>query len=481
MDKIHMEMGKVMKKVNLLLINPPFHRRNGSGSIFPLGLGYILSMAELSGFSTEVIDCTRIICTFELTDLCYLKKYLQNKLQEYEPGLVGIGPCITTQVKALKIIADCCIDAYGKEKIFAGGPLASIDGQEWFFFDFLKLNYIVKGDGEKAIVEMIKRVRDGKRLSECECVSKRNYIYFNEIENINSLPFPKRLFISENVISERRIGEKGSLSMISSRGCLYHCNYCVSGNMKYKRFRKRTYRNIIDEMKFIKETYEITDIIFYDDCFFYRPKKVHLDIADFCGMLLQENLNMTWQMEIRCDLFEELQDVDIQLLYESGCRQINLGIEKTSVDGLKNLGKTITLDGLTEKIAYVKEISDIKVAGTFILGGKNENRECVEDIIEKSRKMFLDFAHYNPLFIYPGTPMYNEIFDNPKEWVSYILNDELPWGEIVYENKYIDRNELIELANEAYEKFYSGSAYEKGDMVKNRFNLDRGKKSEDLR
>lgn len=469
-----------MKKVDLLLINPPFHRRNGSGSFFPLGLGYILSTVELNGFSTEVIDCTQIISTYKSKDLNLLKKYLQNKLLEYEPNLIGIGPCITTQVKALKIIADSCMNRYGKEKVFAGGPLASIEGQEWFFFDFLNIDYIIKGDGEKAVVEMIRTVQKGKSLSECRYVTKKDYIYFNEIDNIDRLPFPKRMFVAESIVSERRSGKNQSLSMISSRGCLYHCNYCVSGNMKYKKFRKRTYENIIAEMKFIKETYGITDIIFYDDCFFYRPLKVHSDISNFCNKLIQESLDMTWQMEIRCDLFEELNDKDIYLLFESGCRQINLGIEKTSADGLKYLGKTITLEGLSEKIAYAREISNIKFAGTFILGGKNENRNSVEDTILKSRQMHLDFAHYNPLFIYPGTPMYKEVFDSPEEWVRYIQADDLPWGEIVYENEYIDRNGLIELVNEAYEKFYSESPHEKSCMVKDRFNLNRGKKSENL-
>lgn len=352
--------------------------------------------------------------------------------------------------------------------------------QVWFFFDFLNIDYIIKGDGEKAVVEMIRTVQKGKSLSECRYVTKKDYIYFNEIDNIDRLPFPKRMFVAESIVSERRSGKNQSLSMISSRGCLYHCNYCVSGNMKYKKFRKRTYENIIAEMKFIKETYGITDIIFYDDCFFYRPLKVHSDISDFCNKLIQESLDMTWQMEIRCDLFEELNDKDIHLLFESGCRQINLGIEKTSADGLKYLGKTITLEGLSEKIAYAREISNIKFAGTFILGGKNENRNSVEDTILKSRQMHLDFAHYNPLFIYPGTPMYKEVFDSPEEWVRYIQADDLPWGEIVYENEYIDRNGLIELVNEAYEKFYSESPHENSCMVKDRFNLNRGKKSENL-
>ena len=73
------------------------------------------------------------------------------------------------------------MNRYGKEKVFAGGPLASIEGQEWFFFDFLKIDYIIKGDGEKDVVERIGTVQKGKRLLECRYVNKKDYIYFNEI------------------------------------------------------------------------------------------------------------------------------------------------------------------------------------------------------------------------------------------------------------------------------------------------------------
>lgn len=394
---------------------------------------------------------------------------------------MGIGPCITTQVKALSIITDCCKQRYEKEKIFAGGPLASIEGQEWFFFDFLELDYIIKGDGEIAIVELLEHIKNGGEIEDCKYVTHRNYSFFNEIEDINSIPFPQRPFIGDDIISTRRSdGKKKSVSMITSRGCLYRCKYCVSGNMKYKKFRKRNYKNIIDEMQYIKETYQITDIVFYDDCFFYTPKNVHQDIFEFCSMLIERKLDITWQMEIRCDLFENISDDDSILLYQSGCRQINLGIEKTSAKSLKNLGKEITLDGLAEKIKHFKAISKIKVAGTFILGGVDETEYNIQQMIDESTKMNLDFAQYNPLFIYPGTPMYQEYFQDEKGWVKYILEDDRPWGEIVYENKYVNKEQLLKLVTYAYEKFYSNSIYRDTTMVKDRFNLNRGQNNEDI-
>ena len=471
-----------MKNVDLLLINPPFHRRNGSGSIFPLGLGYIMSSVMDNGFACDSIDCCKLINTFWESDLVRLRVELVPRLMKYNPVLVGIGPCITTQAKALKIIAECCREVYGEERIYCGGPLASIDGQEWFFSDFLKLKYIVKGDGEQAAVEMLRTLKDGGSLEECRCVTTSGRIVHNEIGDIDTISFPQRPDMRSTIISTRRRADgKATATMITSRGCLYNCRYCVSGNLFHKHFRKRSVGNILDEMAFLKETYGITDIIFYDDCFFARPTKVHEDIHNFCMSLLRRNLDMTWQMEIRCDLLQRIDSEDIRLLDQSGCRQMNLGIEKTTSQGLKYLGKHIELADLSEKIRLIKSMSEMQVSGTFILGGKDETEEDILRTIRESREMNLDFAHYNPLFVYPGTPVYDEYFGSTgvMAWADSITKDNWPWGEVVYETPAVDRNKLMKLVDTAYSSFYKDSLYQEEGMVKDRFNL-RGQCDEDL-
>lgn len=465
-----------MEQIDLLLINPPFHVRNGGGILFPLGLGYIISAVKNYGYSYKIIDCSRYITSYYPDDLQKLKGQLRQELGRYLPLAIGIGPCITTQIKALKIISDCCREVFKSNHIFAGGPLASIDGQEWVFFDYLGIENIIKGDGEVAITEAVSYIKQGKELSICDKITTRDNIIVNEISNIDQIAFPIRPSLENERISVRRSAKTAfnkTASMITSRGCVYNCNYCVSGNIPYKKFRKRSYENIIEEMIQLKVKFGITDIIFYDDCFFYSPPSANRDVCNFCSLLNDKHLNMTWQMEIRTDLLMELNIESLMLLEKSGCRQINIGIEKTSSDGLEYLGKSIPLIGLAQKIAEIKDLTHIQLAGTFILGGGNETEEDILQIIDNSTKMNLDFAHYNPLFIYPGTPIYNSVFSGKQDWVSYILKDTLPWGEIVFENRYVNREKLLELVNKAYSKFYSNSQYYNSQMVIDRFNLKR--------
>lgn len=461
------------KRVDLLLIIPPFHRRNGSSTIFPLGLGYLISAAKGRGYTWDVINGYSMINAYTETELRRYANSLKDILKTYEPVLVGIGPCITTQVRALKIIAKYCLDIYGPERVYAGGPLPSINGQEWFFFEFLKIRYIVKGDGEEAICEMLRTLKDGRYLEECSCVSRQGHLHYNEVADINTLAFPERPYLTEYTFSLRRRQKTPvlSASMITSRGCKYHCRYCVSGNMNYKNFRKRSNENIVDEMQFLVKQYQVKDIIFYDDCFFSNPQNVHQEVTDFCNMLISRALSLTWQIEIRCDTFLQLNETDLLLLKRAGCRQMNLGIEKTYIAGLQVLGKNISLHGLAEQIQRMKALTSIQAAGTFILGGKNETEADVRGIIENSTMLNLDFAHYNPLFVYPGTPLYAEYFANEQEWVGYLLKDDWLWGEIVYENTDLSKEKIVYLAEEAYKHFYADSPYQDDNMVKDRFRL----------
>jgi len=464
-----------MEKIDLLIINPPFHTRNGGGSFFPLGLGYIISSVVAQGFSWRVIDCTQMVHSFHKDDLQIFEERLSIELQKYSPLVVGMGPCITSQLQALKVISNCCKKVFPSTPIFAGGPLASIQGQEWLFFEDLHIDFIIKGDGENAVPDAIRTIKDSGCFTNSRLLSWQGYSYVNEIQNIDSILFPYRELGNKDTFSTRRSATntiQKQAAMITSRGCPYKCNYCVSGNLRRSRtVRKRSVDNIIAEMDYLHRDHKIHDVIFYDDCFFSNPQTAFSDVKSFCEALICKNLDISWQIELRPDLLVALDDDSILLLIESGCRQINIGIEKVSASGLEFLGKADSFPGLKQKNFHIREISNISLSATFILGGGNETRNDVIHLIKESKSLGLNFAHFNPLFVYPGTPLYNQVFDNDRAWAEIICNDTLPWGEIVFENDSLKRSDLLELVDYAYSEFYKDTEHSSQLMISDRFNI----------
>lgn len=465
-----------MTLIDILFIIPPFHRRNGGGKFFPMGIGYIISSLEKEKYSWEVINCTEIIDSCYKEDLDVLEKKLKEIVSGFFPCVIGVGPCITTQLKSLQIISRVCKKVFPEVPLFAGGPFASINGQEEVFFNILGIKYLIKGDGEEAVVDVIKTIKYKGNITHSKCVSYDGRLVVNVVRNLDVLPFPYRLTEGKDMFSLRRQNASENkepiMAMITSRGCPYRCNYCVSGNMKESNlpFRKRTYKNIVAEMKYIKSNYHVSNIVFYDDCFFSNRKIVNKEVENFCELLIIEEVKMNWQIELRPDIFLLLKDSSVNRLVEAGCSQINLGIEKMSQNGLSFLGKEGNWEGLKEKILSVKN-AGIMVCATFILGGEMEREEDIKKLVKDAKDLTLDFAQFNPLFVYPGTPLYNRIFSSNTEWVQRVLNDKFPWGEIVYENERLSRDDLLRLVDYAYMEFYQGTPYENENMIEDRFNI----------
>lgn len=468
-----------MKRVDILFIIPPFHMRNGGGDIFPLGIGYIIASINKSYHTWGIINCEEYITSFYEEDLVRLRNILPNKMKSYSPRVIGIGPCITVQIKALKIIADACMTTFPGTPVFAGGPFATINGQDRVFFDIIGIDYLIKGDGELAVSCLIDDIKEGKTIESCESISFKGRSIINYISDINALPFPFRLISHSGIFSERRKeAGKHQFAMIASRGCPYQCRYCVSGNMKDNgvEFRRRSIENIIEEMVFLRDTYAASSIVFYDDLFFSNRKSIDEEIELFCKELVDIKANLTWQIEMRPDFFVLISDNSLKMLKKSGCSQINLGIEKISKKSLLFLGKSSECDGLIQKMHKTNKLG-IRMSATFILGGKDERRKDIIDLIMYAKKLPLCYAHFNPLFVYPGTPLYYEFFEDDLDWAYKVLNDKLPWGEIIYENEYLNRQELLELIDYAYAEFYNDTQYVNSKMVIDRFNINRARRS----
>lgn len=460
------------KKIDILFVLPPYHRRNGSGAMFPLGIGSIMAFLEKENTSYDFIDCTEIIETLDEENLLLLNRALKKELQRFDPCLVGIGPCVTPGVKGLVVVAQCCINAFGKQIVFAGGPFTLLQSQEWFFFEKLGLKYIIKGDGENAVCAAIKTLKSGKALCDCDCVSTPKYSKVNIIKNLDELPFPKRIRMEKYVFSDRRkLAEDGrSAHIVASRGCPYQCDYCVSGNLRIP-FRKRSVTSIVAEMEELSVKFGVTDFIFYDDCFFTSAKTAHDEIKEFCAAIKNKKLHVTWQIEIRPDIIMCIADEEFRLLSECGCRQMNVGVEKTYPDGASLFGKKYDFEKLKKILAHIHDICPILLAGTFILGGKGETVDSVRKLIYASANMNLDKAEYSPLFVYPDTPIYQDLFLNPRSWYEVVMQEKEAWGEVVYEYGALSKNVLIDLVDEAYGYFYGNTNQYDSKRIQDRYRL----------
>jgi hypothetical protein len=150
------------------------------------------------------------------------------------------------------------------------------------------------------------------------------------------------------------------------------------------------------------------------------------------------------------------------VLFGAGCRQLNIGIEKASSANADRIGKRVDIDRIKAAVGEIRAgAPELRLTGTFILGGPQEDRNSILNTIDVARNLGLLFAHFYPLEVYRGTDLYSQCFpgDGPLDWYERILADDLPWGELIYESPSLTREDLLALVAEGYRSFYERDAW----------------------
>src|SRR5258706_15886120 len=147
----------------------------------------------------------------------------------------------------------------------------------------------------------------------------------NVLKELDNLPFPAWDFVDIDAYRKIWLKHKGyfSLNMSTTRGCPFKCNWCakpIYGN----RYNSRSPENVVQEIKLLKEWFQIDHLWFCDDIFGLKPGWVE----EFARLMQKEQLKIMFKIQSRADLLveEEL----VKALAKSGCEIAWIGAESGS-------------------------------------------------------------------------------------------------------------------------------------------------------
>ncbi len=453
-----------MEDVDVLLIHPPYHRRAGSGVIPPIGLAYIAASLIARGRSVSLLDCCLDCGSQSPKGLDHFRSFLRHKLGTFRaPICIGVGPSTTPALRSMYVLYEELRRHFPGVPIVYGGPFASMESQAPIFFDLLGATALVRGEGEDIFPLLVDALEEGNEGLPLAGVQWTAGVPTQValVRDVNALPFPARHLLENHRYRpslRRNIFEGPITAIFLSRGCPYHCAFCVSPLLRGNRVARRDLSNLFDEMNECITQYSIDGFIFYDDCLFLKSKKLDQQVQSFCTSLRASVGKVRWEMELRCDAVATLSRESLLALHAAGCMQINMGIEKASDQHLKNMNKRLTTEQIIAACDNVKQIvPQMRLAGTFILGGPGETLADIDQTMNFAKSLNIDFAHFYPLELYPGTPLFDVAFgtEAPTAWAYRMLEDDDNfWGEIRLETEELPGQVLIEVAQKAYNEFY---------------------------
>lgn len=443
--------------MKVLLINPPSKNeilscnpeiiKTERGFDPPLGLLYLAGyLKKYSGHEIKIIDA-------QVEKLDYPE--LQKQIKNFFPDVVGITAMTFTLLDVLKTI-DITKEVCPNAKIVLGGPHVHIYPEETL--NLKNIDFVVLGEGEETFFKLLENIKNPEVLKNIEGLAlKHNGKIINTgvkkyCENLDELPFPPREMIPYKKYFSLLAKKQPITTMFTSRGCPFQCAFCDRPNMG-KNFRKRSPKNVVDEMEECLKL-GIKEIFIYDDTFTVDKERA----KDICKEILKRGLKFSWDIRARVDTVDEEL---LMLLKKSGCARIHYGVEGGTEKILKVLNKLITLDKALETFRLTKKIG-IDTLAYFMIGSPTETKEDIVETIKFMKKLDPDFVQITLLTPFPATKVYNwalgqKVFENDY-WLDFAKNPR-PGFKTQYWTKELSNEELQFLLKLAYKKFYVRPGY----------------------
>lgn len=451
-----------VRDIDVVLINPPYAQRYGSGVVPPMGLAYIAAWLRQRHVRVAIIDLAAEFLTHDAPDQNLVAELTENHLQSIDvmPRLIGVGPLVTANLQSARTIIETSRH-HGRAVTVVGGPLCAVPGFQAVASTYLAVDAYVSGDGERPMGQMWDRLASDQLLDGIEGVGLPSVnstpTPYRE-PDLDILPIPARDLLGDqyHMSARRTVGTKKATSAFLSRGCPYSCSFCAAPLSSGRRVRRFSNARITSEIASCAAL-DYQAIVFYDDCLFVAARDLDNRVREFAGAIYESGWNGTYQLELRCDAVLAMDETSLKLLKDSGCRQINMGIEKGHKAQLDLMRKRLSPDVAASACNRVKS-SGIRAAGTFILGGIGEVLDDLYSTIDFACTLDLDFAQFNPLAVYPGTLLFRQLYGDGTDWLPLCLDEATaPFGDILWSSAEISLEDIAKALHSAYASFYSQS------------------------
>jgi len=423
--------------LDVLLINPPYDRLQGRRrGYFPMGLAYLAAALKSAGLRAAVYNAEAPRSRTEVRQQkqsemidghdVYLRalddaghqawQEAREILEKTRPAMVGISVW-TEKMESARRISRIAKDVCPSAPVIWGGPHATLMTAECVAIP--EVDFVVKGEGERTLVELAKEILSGGAASNGVpgvyrrdpsggpmLGSKRSF----EMD-LDSLPLPDW----ESGLSEDDwIGRHGGIqSLMSSRGCPYPCKYCAVEPIWGKKVRFHSVERVLEEIESRIRLTGNARFHFWDDSFTLDAARTER----LCRALIDRKSPARWTCITRADLVDEKL---ARLLKRAGCKYVTFGVESASPRILNLIGKAKSTKEVDEAFAVCRRVG-LRYNAYYMIGFPEETEEDMLMTIAHLGRSGASHVGLSVFTPYPGTALYDRTVElgllrEPVDW-----------------------------------------------------------------
>ena len=392
---------------------------------FAIGVLSIAGYLREKGYNSKIIEMHKLLnwnhkyAYFNKKEKARLKKLLFDSIIKANPKILCFSPVTRKFNESMDLMEE--LKPLTNAKIIVGGYHANILPLDFFKYKKDIVDFVVYGEGELSMHELIDAIDKGDDFSKIDGVVWKNNegeIIKNSpramIADLDILPMPAYDMIDLNFYLSMWDGNvRGiplrSLAMITSRGCPFSCTFCTCNQVFGRKIRMRSPAKVEEEIKFLKEKYDIEGVWYCDDAL--TNNLGHF--KEICHIM--KKYNLVWGCQGRIDAVSH--DV-AKAMSAAGGVQMDFGVESGSDRILKDvIKKGFRVEAVKKAFDILKQYN-VRYLANFMVGFPTETREEFE--MTKKLAFDIDADFYATFITVPelGTELYKrmELNVEPKDY-----------------------------------------------------------------
>ena len=361
-------------------------------SHYPLGLAYLHSFLEKSGYSVDTLFLNNY-------DIDVSSEMIHNTIKNKNIHCIGFQILTNNRVSSFFLI-EKVHELFPEMQILIGGIHTSIMYEQIL----RKYPYLIAilGEGEETFLDILSSfntvgggIDDVQGIAYYRGDSVITTLARDLIPNLDLLPFPKHeIFFYEGKV----LG-----NILTSRGCPFACSFCCLDTIGKRRVRYRSVENVVDEIEYMTKMFpSMKRLWIHDDTFLIKNDRA----ISICKEIIDRKIKLDF---IASGRMKPLSAELVFYLEKAGFSQILFGLESGATDVLEKCKKKITKEDAINAFSLFSK-SPIEVTAFLIVGLPGETKATILETAKLIKKLQrIKYTYYNDigiLMVYPGTEVY---------------------------------------------------------------------------